>query len=59
MMATSSAPSQPLVISPPPRMLEYFLLTGRWPSQAKFMALLTDRPDKEVEHDPGPARSAC
>jgi hypothetical protein len=40
-------------------MLEYFLLTGRWPNQAKFMALLTDRPDKEVEHGTGSARSAC
>lgn len=58
-MSTSRALSQPVVISPPPKMLEYFLLTGRWPSQAKFMAVLSDRPDKEVEHGPGTSRPAC
>lgn len=58
-MPTCRTHSQPLVISPPPKILEYFLLTGRWLSQAKFMAVLTDRPDKGVEHGPGPARPAC
>ena len=58
-MPTCRAPSQPLVISPPPKMLEYFLLTGRWPSQAKFMAVLSDRSSEEVDHGSGTARSAC
>lgn len=53
-MPTCITHSQSLVTSPLPKMLEYFLLTGRWLSQAKFMAVLTDRPDKEVEHGPGP-----
>lgn len=58
-MATSRAPSPPVVITPPPKMLEYFLLTGRWPSKARFMAVLTDRPEEEVEHGARAARPAC
>ena len=47
----------PAVITPPPRMLEYFLLTGRWPL-LKFMAMLTDKRE-EVEDGPsnGPTGS--
>ena len=48
------------VITPPPKMLEYFLLTGRWPSNLKFMAVLTDQcGPKEVCHGTGTARPGC
>lgn len=50
---------EPMVISPPAKMLEYFLLTGRWPSETKFMAVLTDRDEEEVAHGPGRACSSC
>ena len=50
---------EPMVISPPVKMLEYFLLTGRWPSETRFMSVLTDREEEEVAHGPGSARPAC
>ena len=56
-MNTCSRRGSVAVISPPLRLLEYFLLTGRWPQELKFMSVLTDNPGpKEVRHvpDPGP-----
>ena len=42
----------PIVISPPPRMLEMFLITGRWPEGEKFMPLLTDKEDDDGAEAP-------
>lgn len=60
-MDTCRRANQVLVISPPPKMLEYFLLTGRWPSDLKFMAVLSDQPSRKEERHggKGPACPGC
>ena len=37
----------PVMISPPPSMLDRFLRTGSWPQRLPLLPVITDQPDQD------------